>query len=71
MEESIVFNIGNLEINSNHFFIKIRAIIIELFWNDNKKHLPILNKILFDDIYERDYEFAKLIYELGEKNECN
>lgn len=131
MEESIVFNIGNMEINSNHFFIKIRAIIIELFWNDNKKHLPILNKIFqlnnvqidkkfyalnrrirdnihynwisdikkeeyqvvsnyqhiylknvikvfdeyinikFDDMYERDYEFAKLIYELGEKNECN
>lgn len=127
MKESIVFNIGNMEINSNHFFIKIKAIIIELFWNDNKKHLSILNKIFelnnieidkrfytlnrkirdnihynwivnikeeeyqfvsnyqcrylknvikvfdehlhieFDDIYERDYEFAKLIYGLRGK----
>lgn len=127
MQESIVFNIGNMEINSNHFFIKIKSIIIELFWNDNKKHLSILDKIFelnnieidkkfytlnrkirdnihynwianieeetyqfvsiyqdiylknvikvfdeyivikFDDIYERDYEFAKLIYELRGK----
>lgn len=127
MQESIVFNIGNMEINSNHFFIKIKSIIIELFWNDNKKHLSILDKIFelnnieidkkfytlnrkirdnihynwianieeetyqfvsiyqdiylknvikvfdeyivikFDDIYERDYEFAKLMYELRGK----
>lgn len=127
MEESIAFNIGNMEINSNHFFIKIKAIVIELFWNDNKKHLSILDKIFelnnieidkkfytlnrkirdnihynwianitegeyqfvsnyqdiylknvikvfdeyinikFDHMYERDYKFAKMIYELRGK----
>lgn len=45
MKENIVFSIGNIEINSNHFFIKIKAIIIELFWNDNKRNLSVLNKI--------------------------
>lgn len=127
IEENIVFNIGDMEINSNHFFIKMKAIIIELFWNDNKKHLSILDKIFelnnieidkkfyainrkirdnihynwianikegeyqfvsnyqdiylknvikvfdeyinikFDDIYEIDYKFAKLIYKLRGK----
>lgn len=116
-----------MEINSNHFFIKMKAIIIELFWNDNRKHLSILDEIFelnnieidkkfyainrkirdnihynwianikeveyqfvsnyqdiylknvikvfdeyinikFDDIYEIDYKFAKLIYKLREK----
>lgn len=124
IEENIAFDIGDMEINSKHFFIKIKAITIELFWNDNKRHLSILDKIFklnnneidkkfytinrkirdnihynwianikedeyqfvsnyqdiylknvikvfdeyinikFDDMYERDYEFAKLIYEL-------
>lgn len=60
IKESIVFNIGDLEINSKHFFTKIKAIIIELFWNDNKKHLSILNNIFELNNIEIDKNFYTL-----------
>ncbi|MCI9110686.1 MAG: hypothetical protein HFH47_02595 [Bacilli bacterium] len=45
LNEKITFNIGPFEFNSENFFIKTKAIIIEIFWNDKRENNSVLRKL--------------------------
>ncbi|MEG1990014.1 MAG: hypothetical protein RR144_02045 [Clostridia bacterium] len=57
MQEKISFNIGNLHFDFEHFIVKMKAIIIEMFWNDRNSNNTVLNRIFQKNKQNIDDDF--------------